>query len=121
MNDVFAKNEKAKEKILDVLFEYAAACHVENIANELSQYDDMPEKIPFPVELDKRIRILIAQYRRKAKVKAIWETTKKVFLKASVTFTAIIIIFTISVISSDALRVKVLNFFIQMVQYIKME
>jgi len=113
MNDLFAEKEKAKEKIFDALVEYAAACHVENIANEFQQEDDIYEQIPFPPELDRRIKKLINQYYRKEQAKSIWKDTKKIFPKVAAVFFTIFIIFTVGIISSEAFRIKILNFLIQ--------
>jgi len=113
MSNFYIEKEKAKEKIFDVLLEYAIACYVEDLANELEKENDMHEHIPFPVELDKKIKMLINQYYRKAKIKSIWEITKKVFPRIVAVFFAIFLFFTIGVISSEAFRVKLLNFLVQ--------
>lgn len=111
MNDFRIQKEKAKEKMFEAILEYAGACHAENIANEM-QEDEPDEQIPFPSELDIRIRKLIARHNRKESIKRIWKTTAKVFPKVAAIFCAAFISFTILITSVEAFRVKVLNFII---------
>lgn len=113
MNDFLEQKEKAKEKMLEAMLEYAGACHVENISNELQADDELNDQIAFPPEFDTKIKKLITQYNRKEYVKKAWRTTIKLFPKVAVGFCAVFICLIIAVASVQAFRVKVLNFIIE--------
>ena len=99
--------------MLEAMLEYAGACHVENISNEMQAEDELKEQVAFPRELDTKVKKLIIQYNRKEYVKKIWKTTKRLLPKVAVGFCAVFISFTILVTSVQAFRVKVLNFIIE--------
>lgn len=113
MNDFSIQKEKAKEKMMEAMLEYAGACNAENIANEMQAEDKFEEQVAFPYELDTKIKKLITQYERKEYIKKSWKTTLKLFPKVSVVFFTVFISFIILLTSVQAVRVKFLNFIIQ--------
>ena len=113
MNDLSVQKEKAKEKILEAMLKYAGACHAENIANEMKVENEFEEQIPYPPELDVRIKKLIYRHNMKEYFRNGWETVARAFPKVAMFFFMLLISFTILVTSVDAFRVKVLNFIIE--------
>ena len=83
MNGFSVQKEAAKEKILEAILEYAGACHVENIINEIDEEDRLEKQILFPTELDERINKLIANYNRKSKIEKVWKGATAVFSKVA--------------------------------------
>jgi len=100
---------QAKEKMLEALFEYAAACHVDNIlAENPIEYDTAPE-FTLPPEFDRRMKRLIAKHDRKEFLNNIKKKTIKLLPRAAVFLLVLLGSFTIVVASVQALRVKALN------------
>lgn len=112
MNDFTLQKDKAKEKMLEAMLEYAGACHAEDIANEMQAKDEIEAPITYPPELDSRIRRLISIYNVKESFRRLRETTARIFPKVAIFFFAFFIGFAIMVTSVEAFRVKVLNFII---------
>lgn len=83
MNGFSVQKEAAKEKILEAILEYAGACHVENIINEIDEEDRLEKQILFPTELDTRINRLIANYNRKSRIEKAWEGATAIFSKVA--------------------------------------
>jgi hypothetical protein len=100
---------QAKGKILDALFEYAAACHVDNILAEYPFEDDSNPEAFLSPEFDQKMKKLIARYDRKEKFKQI-KRRAVIFLPRAAIFLLVLLgSFTIIVASVQALRVKALN------------
>lgn len=83
-----------KEKMLEILFAYAAACHVENIIAEYSVKDGLTADDTLSPELERRMK--------KNKI-------RKALPKAAIFLLVLLGSFTIVVASVEALRVKALN------------
>lgn len=49
------------------MLEYGAACHVENIANEINEYN--MDNVYYPTELDEKMKKLIFSYKKETKEK----------------------------------------------------
>ncbi|MFT9496487.1 MULTISPECIES: hypothetical protein [Thermotaleaceae] len=81
MDGFLVQKAAAKEKMLEAMFEYAGACHVENIINEMEDENKFPEEIPFPPELDERINKLIGNYKCKSRNEKVWRGASAVFAK----------------------------------------
>ena len=100
---------QAKEKMLEALFEYAAACHVENIIAENSIEDDSAPDFALPPEFDRKMKRLIARHDRKETFNKIRKRTVRFLPKAAIFLLVLLGSFTIVVASVQALRVKALN------------
>ncbi|HHY26963.1 MAG TPA: DUF4367 domain-containing protein [Desulfitobacterium dehalogenans] len=99
----------AKEKMLEALLEYAAACHVENINSEYPLEDDSSSEVTLPPDFDQKMQKLIAKHDRKETLTRIKERTIRFLPKAAVFLLVLLGSFTIVVASVQALRVKALN------------
>lgn len=100
---------QAKEKMLEALFEYAAACHIENIIAENSLENDSFPDLVIPPEFDRKMKRLIAKHDRKEKYNQIRKGTVKLLPKAAIFLLVLLGSFAIVVTSVQALRVKALN------------
>ncbi|MCO1600860.1 DUF4367 domain-containing protein [Desulfosporosinus nitroreducens] len=100
---------QAKEKILEALFEYAAACHVENIIAENPIEDDPAPDFAISPEFDRRMKKLIARHDRKETFKKTRKETVRFLPKAAIFLLVLLGSFAIVVTSVQALRVKALN------------
>jgi len=106
-NQKFAKAQ-AKEKMLDGLFEYASICHIENILSE----NPIEKKIDLPPEFDRKMKKLISKQSKQLKRLKFKQKTKKVLPRAAVFLLILLGSFTLLVNNVEALRVKVLNIFL---------
>jgi hypothetical protein len=97
----------AKEKMIEALFEYAAACHVDYILDENPVKEDSSREFTLPPEFDKKMKKMIARHERKESLKTLRKKTIKYLPKAAI-FLLVLIgsSFTIVVASVEALRVK---------------
>jgi hypothetical protein len=103
---------QAKEKMLEALFEYAAACHVENLNREYANENNaIPDFTPTP-EFEKKMKRLIARYQRRRTLAAIKARAFKSLPKAAIFLLLVGGILTIVVTSVDALRIRALNMFL---------
>jgi len=100
---------QAKEKMLEALFEYATACHVENIITENPIEDDSATDVALPPEFDRRMKKLIARHDRKETFNKLRNRTIRFLPKAAIFLLVLLGSFTIVVASVQALRVKALN------------
>ena len=100
---------QAKEKMMEALLEYAAACHVENITAEYLLEDDSSSEVTLSPEFDRKMQKLIAKLDRKETLIKLKERTIRFLPKAAVFLLVLIGCFTIVVASVQALRVKALN------------
>lgn len=101
--------EQAKEKMLEGLFEYAAACHVENIISEnpIGIYQDLD--VLLTPEFNRKMKKLFSKYNILEKVKTIRIKTIKYLPKAAIFLMVLLGSITIVVANVQALRVKALN------------
>lgn len=107
------EKEKAKQKILETLFEYASLCHVENIIDEIEEERDgypLDKQIDFPIELDKKVREIIANHSKKTNHKRSRKAFKAALPRLVAVLVLIFVITTIFVANVEAIRIKVLNF-----------
>ena len=109
MNSSLTEKEKAKQKIIEAVFEYAGLCHVENIIEQMEEEYKSGEQIPFPDELDTRMRQLIASYNKRANFNKYKRNARKVLSKAAAIFIIIIATASIFYMSVEAIRLRVLN------------
>lgn len=100
---------QAKEKMVEALFEYAAACHVENIIAENPIEDDSLDNFAFPAEFDLRMKRLITKHDRKETLNKMRKGTVRFLPKAAIFLLVLFGSFSIVVASVQALRVKALN------------
>lgn len=101
--------EQAKEKMLEGLFEYAAACHVENIISENPVEDDQDPEVILSPEFNRKMKNLISKYDKINKFKIFRKKTIKYLPNIAIFLLVILGSFTIVVASVQALRVKALN------------
>jgi len=109
MNSSLTEKEKAKLKIIEAMFEYVGLCHVENIIEQIEEEYQSGEQIPFPDELDAKMRRLIAVYNRRANRSQHWKTAGKVLSKIAAVFIIIIATATIFAMGVEAIRLRVFN------------
>ncbi|MHB8065221.1 MAG: DUF4367 domain-containing protein [Ruminiclostridium sp.] len=113
MSEFSEQKEQAKEKMLEAMLEYAGACHVENIANEMNKENEVEKNVPFPNELDLSIKKLIKQYNRKKYFWNIWKRASRIVSRTAVVFLVFLLSFTILVSSVQAFRTRFFNFMIE--------
>lgn len=113
MNDFSVEKEKIKEKMFESIFEYAGACHAENIVGEMNTKIKSGKQIFIPQELDVRMKKLIFRHYMKQNIRQVGKISAKVFPKVAVLFFIIFISFAILVTSVEAFRIKVFNFIIE--------
>jgi len=94
-----------KEKMLEIIFEYAAACHVENIAAEYPLEDGDISDLLLPPEFDRKMKKLLARLGRKQA----WAEIRKFWPQAAIFLLILLASLTILVANVEALRVKTLN------------
>jgi len=109
MSELESAKVQAKEKMLEALFEYAAACHVDNILVENPIDDDPALDLALPPEFDRKMKKLITRYDRKETFKKIRKRTVRLLPKAAIFLLVLLGSFTIAVANVQALRVKALN------------
>lgn len=109
MSEGKSAKSHAKEKMMEALFEYAAACHVENIIAQNPIEDDSDTDLALPPEFDQKIKKFIIWHDRRRTLKNIGKKTVKFLPKVAIFLFILIGSFTIVVASVQALRVKALN------------
>ena len=109
MNEHKTVKAQSEEKMLEALYEYAAACHADNILKEYQIEDDSNPEFVLPPEFDTRMKKIIAKYERKESRNRIRKKIAKIAPKAAIFLLVLIGSFTIVVASVQALRVKALN------------
>ncbi len=107
-----AAKDQIQEKKLDALFEYAAACHVENILAEYPAEDDLNPDFALPPEFDQKMKKIIAKHERKIKLNKIRKKAVQYVPKAAIFLLILLGSLTIMVASVQALRIKALNMII---------
>ncbi|MEG6567765.1 DUF4367 domain-containing protein [Thermoanaerobacterium saccharolyticum] len=111
MKDLYDEKLKSESKIFEALLEYAGACHVNNIINDLEEAND--EEIPYPEELSIKIRKMLRHHKRKETVKKFFTSAKKTFPKVAVFFFVVFIGFTLAITTVSAFRARVFNLIIE--------
>lgn len=109
------QKEKAKQKILEMIFEYAGLCHVENIVNEIEEDKEYcsNKQIYFPEELDKKMREIIDNYSENTNCRKSRKAFKKALPKVAAILVVVFTITTVFVANVGAIRAKVLNFMME--------
>lgn len=122
MSGHVTQRQRTNEKITEVMLEYAGACHVENIAMEMDAQEQLPDKTPYPPELDVKVRKLIVKHNRRMKRKGFWETSRKAFIKVAVFAFIIILGISTLAVGVEAFRIKLLNFIVEVqTEYTRVE
>ncbi|NLN41742.1 MAG: DUF4367 domain-containing protein [Clostridiales bacterium] len=111
MSSLLTQRHKANEKIIETMLEYGAACHVENIANEINEYN--MDNVYYPTELDEKMKKLISSYKKRNKRKEMWKTGRKIFTKVAVFLFITILGMSILAVSVEAFRMKIFNFVVE--------
>jgi len=109
MNEHETAKSQAEEKMLEVLCEYAATCHVNDILAEYPVEDDSDPEFKLPIEFERKIKKNIVKYVRKEKFNKIRNATVELLPKTGIFLLILLGSFTIMVASVQALRVKALN------------
>ncbi len=112
MNDFSIQKEKAREKMLEALLEYAGACHAEYTADAMKAADE-PEGIGFPSELDARLKKYMRRHSAEEKLKKVFKATATALPRVAVIFFAVFLSFAVLLSSVEAFRARVLNFIIE--------
>ncbi len=113
MNGLSDQRQKANEKMLEAMLEYAGACHVKSIAEELDEQYESSHQIPYPPELDIKLRKLISDYNRRIRMRKLCNTGRKLLIKVAVFFLIIILGISILAVGVEAFRLKLFNFMIK--------
>ncbi|MGI5901487.1 MAG: DUF4367 domain-containing protein [Desulfitobacteriia bacterium] len=96
--------KKAEEKMLEALYEYAAACHVENILLENPVHkNENPEDV-LPPELNYKIKKIIAEHKQAERFKLFKQKMFKLIPKAAVFLLILLGSFTIAVATVEGFR-----------------
>ena len=107
MSSLSTKRQKANEEITEAILEYAAACHVDNIAEEIDEKNI--DDVYYPTELDENMKKLITSYKNRNKRKELWKTGRKIFTKVAVFLFVTILGISILAVSVEAIRIKLYN------------
>lgn len=109
MNENETAKAQAEEKMLEALYQYAAACHADNILAEYPVEDDSNPDFALPSEFNRKMKKIITKYERKEALNKMRKRTVKFLPKAANFLLVLLGSFTIVVASVQALRVKALN------------
>lgn len=112
MYNLPTQKQKANEKIIEAMLEYATACHVENIVKEIDEHKDI-DNIHYPAELDYRINKLISDYKRRKKRDQWRKTAIKKFTKVAVFLFIILLGISIIGVGVEAVRLKIFNLVVE--------
>jgi hypothetical protein len=104
-----AAKAQVKEKKLEILLEYATACHIENMLAEYPAEDDFNPDFALPPQFDRRMKKLIAKYDRRIKLNRIRKKAIQYVPKAAIFLLILLGSLSIVVVSVQALRIKALN------------
>ena len=111
MSSLSTKRQKANEEITEAILEYAAACHVDNIAEEIDEKNI--DDVYYPTELDEKMKKLISSYKKRNKRKEMWKTGRKIFTKVAVFLFITILGMSILAVSVEAFRMKIFNYVVE--------
>jgi hypothetical protein len=111
MKDLYDEKLKSESKIFEALLEYAGACHVNNIINDLEEANG--EEILYPKELGIKIRKMLKHHKRKEAAKKFFISAKRTFPKVAIFFFVVFIGFTIAITTVSAFRARVFNLIIE--------
>ncbi|ADY57026.1 hypothetical protein Sgly_2755 [Syntrophobotulus glycolicus DSM 8271] len=109
MDEKETAKAEAEEKMLEALYEYAAACHAANILAEYPAEDDADSEFTLPPEFNRKMKKIIACCERKERWDKIRKTIVRSVPKAAIFLLVLLGSFTIVVASVQAFRVKALN------------
>ena len=113
MNEHETAKKQAQEKMLETLFEYAASCHIDNLIEATTHLEvSTDSELALSPEFDQKMKKIIESYNKKDKIKNFREKTIRFLPKAAVFLLIVIGSLTMVVASVEALRVKVINFFV---------
>lgn len=122
MSEHRSQKQKTNEKMMELMLEYAGACHVEDITVEMDTKCQSSDQISYPPELDTKVKKLIADYNKSVKRKKLWKTSQKVFTKVAVFIFIVILGISILAVGVEAFRGKLLNFIVEIQEeYTKIE
>lgn len=106
------KEKFIKEKVADIIFTYAGACHVDNINEDIENGCENDIANPKQKELDQTIETIIRDYRRQQSFKEFLMSAKKVSKVAAIILVSVLILSVTLISSVDAIRVMFFNVFI---------
>ncbi len=108
-------NEKNNQidKMMESYYGYVGYCHTENIIKELDKKKDDINQIEIPSSMNDRFNEFSKKYNRKNNMKKITKHTQKIGKRRAVYIVIILCIGTVITCSVEALRIKILNFFIE--------
>ncbi|MDA8226590.1 MAG: DUF4367 domain-containing protein [Desulfitobacterium hafniense] len=104
---------QAKEKMLEALFEYAAACHVENILIENLIENSSNTDLSPTLEFERKMKKWIGRHNSKDTLIKIRKRTFKFLPQVAIFLLVILGSLTMAVASVEAFRIKVLNMFLE--------
>lgn len=111
MSDEHKKTVKAK--IDNAIFTYAAACHIDNLANEAEVIlNNMPEDST-QYYIENRTKMIILHHIRKEKISKMLSTVRKALLRVSIALLIFITIFTLLISTVEGFRIMIFNLIIE--------
>ncbi len=108
--------KKSKGKMLDILFEYAGECHMENTALFMAEADDEDqgegEQISPSPQFEQRMKKIFRSYERTERLKRVGRKTGKIIIRLAIILLILGGSLGIVTTVSEAAKVKIFNFFI---------
>ena len=108
--------KKSNGKMLDILFDYAGECHVENTALFMAEADDEDEgegeQISPSPQFEQRMKKIFRSYERTERLKRVGRKIGKIMFRAAIILLILGGSLGIVTTVSEAAKVKIFNFFI---------
>lgn len=103
------KKQELNERVFDELLKYASADYVENIDSQWPSGEEPDSEHTFSQEFNKKMELIFAEQKKRERMIKI----KQSLVKAAVIVLLVLTASLFTVMTVDALRVKILNYFIE--------
>lgn len=105
------QREEQIDKIMKSYYSYIGHCHMDNIVKELDGKKDEINQIETSSNMDEWFEEFSQKQRRKKKTKKLIKNARKVGNKVAIVLAVTLIIGTAITCTSEAFKIKILNFF----------
>ncbi|EHL07730.1 hypothetical protein HMPREF0322_01624 [Desulfitobacterium hafniense DP7] len=114
MNKPLSPKEAAQEKMMDALMEYAANCYKDHMLDTIdAEKEKFYQENTFPPELDVRMKKFFRRRQLKEDFLQAGKKGSQILAKVAVVFLAVCLSLGVLAATSEAARVKILNFLIE--------
>lgn len=105
-----SNNQQSQDALMESYLKLVGEEYARSIGEE---YDEIPEDIDYPKSLDQWFKAFNGKIKKINKAKKRKANSYKYFIRIAAAFVAVLIVSTVITLNVDALRVEVLNFFIE--------